>query len=82
MDDNIVAAIDLRTDREKRKLLVQKWTWLSAGPRRVRKKRIEEELNRFERFQLAPERAVAPAAANRRRQSPSKIASGSSADTT
>ncbi len=53
VDDDIVAAIDLKTDREKRKLLVQKWTWLSAGPRRLHKKRIEEELHRFERFQLA-----------------------------
>ena len=53
VDDDIVAAIDLKTDREKRKLLVQKWTWLSAGRPRSHKKRIEEELHRFERFQLA-----------------------------
>jgi uncharacterized protein len=53
VDDDIVAAIDLKTDREKQKLLVQKWTWLGAGPRRAHKKRIEEELHRFERFQLA-----------------------------
>ena len=26
--DEIVAAIDLKTDRERRKLLVQKWTWV------------------------------------------------------
>ena len=36
-----------------RKLLVQKWTWVGAGPRRSHKRRIEEELHRFERFQLA-----------------------------
>jgi uncharacterized protein len=53
VDDDIVAAIDLKTDREKQKLLVQRWTWVSAGPRRWHKKRIEEELHRFERFQLA-----------------------------
>jgi uncharacterized protein YcaQ len=53
VDDDIVAAIDLKTDREKRKLLVQRWTWIGAGPRRAHKKRIEEELHRFERFQLA-----------------------------
>jgi uncharacterized protein len=53
VDDDIVAAIDLKTDREKQKLLVQKWTWLGARPRRSHKKRIEEELHRFERFQLA-----------------------------
>ena len=50
--DEIVAAIDLKTDRQARKLLVQKWTWLV--PERVGlKARIEEALTRFERFQLA-----------------------------
>jgi len=53
VDDDIVAAIDLKTDRERRKLLVQKWTWVGAGRPRLHKKRIEEELHRFERFQLA-----------------------------
>jgi uncharacterized protein len=53
VDDDIVAAIDLKTDREKQKLLVQRWTWIGAAPRRTHKKRIEEELHRFERFQLA-----------------------------
>jgi uncharacterized protein YcaQ len=51
--DEIVAAIDLKTDRERRKLLVQQWTWLSDSSRRSHKKRIEEALHRFERFQLA-----------------------------
>jgi len=51
--DAIVAAIDLKTDREKRKLRVQKWTWLGPRSRRPPKRRIEEELHRFERFQLA-----------------------------
>jgi uncharacterized protein YcaQ len=50
--DNIVAAIDLKTDREKRKLLVQKWTWVGTGTPRAHKRAIEEELGRFERFQL------------------------------
>jgi uncharacterized protein YcaQ len=53
---DIVAALDLKTDRKNKKLLVQKWTWLDAGaPRGARKElkgRIEEELHRFERFQL------------------------------
>jgi uncharacterized protein YcaQ len=48
-----VAAIDLKTDRERRKLLVQQWTWVGNGSRRERKRRIEEALHRFERFQLA-----------------------------
>jgi uncharacterized protein len=54
--ENIVAAIDLKTDRRSRKLLMQKWSWVDAAPRGARKdlkRRIEEELHRFERFQLA-----------------------------
>ncbi len=52
IDDEIVAAIDLKTDREKGKLLVQQWTWICDGARRGRKRRIEEALHGFERFQL------------------------------
>jgi uncharacterized protein YcaQ len=52
-DGAIVAAIDLKTDRLKRELRMQKWTWVGAGQRRSLKRRIEEELHRFERFQLA-----------------------------
>ena len=51
--DQIVAAIDLKTDRKTQKLLMQKWTWIGKQPRRLLKSRIEEELHRFERFQLA-----------------------------
>jgi uncharacterized protein YcaQ len=51
--DEIVAAMDLKADREKRELLIQKWTWLGRGSRQVLKRRIEEELHRFERFQFA-----------------------------
>jgi uncharacterized protein YcaQ len=50
--DEIIAVIDLKTDREREKLLVQKWTWLRKGER-ARRTRIEEALHRFERFQLA-----------------------------
>jgi uncharacterized protein len=53
VDDEIVAAIDLKTDRQKQKLLMQKWSWVGNRPRKVLKRRIEEELHRFERFQLA-----------------------------
>jgi uncharacterized protein YcaQ len=53
IDDEIVAAIDLKADREKAKLVVQQWTWLANGARRTRKPQIEEALHRFERFQLA-----------------------------
>jgi uncharacterized protein YcaQ len=57
--DEIVAAIDLKTDRQNRKLLMQKWSWVGKGKaakgdaRKALKRRIEEELDRFERFQLA-----------------------------
>jgi uncharacterized protein len=50
--DRIVAAIDLKADREAGKLLVRKWTWIGEEPPAVEKTRIEEELHRFERFQL------------------------------
>jgi uncharacterized protein YcaQ len=54
--EDIVAALDLKTDRKSRKLLMQKWSWVGAAPRGARKdlkRRIEEQLHRFERFQLA-----------------------------
>ena len=50
--DRIVAAIDLKTDRNDRKLLLQKWSWIGKGPRKALKVLIEDELDRFERFQL------------------------------
>jgi uncharacterized protein len=52
--DEIVAAIDLKADREKQALRVQQWTWIGGGSVASHKKRIEEELHRFERFQLNP----------------------------
>lgn len=51
--DEIVAAIDLKADRERGKLLMQQWTWVGRGSARAHKRRIEEELHRFERFQFA-----------------------------
>ena len=53
--DAIVAALDLKTDRQNRKLLLQKWNWVgnaAKGPRKELKRKIEDELHRFERFQL------------------------------
>jgi uncharacterized protein len=54
---DIVAAIDLKTDRPNKKLLMQKWNWVGRGAARAARKdlkrRIEKELDRFERFQLA-----------------------------
>jgi uncharacterized protein YcaQ len=55
--DDIVAALDLKTDRQNKKLLMQKWSWVGNGKkqasRKELKRRIEEGLDRFERFQLA-----------------------------
>ncbi len=55
--EEIVAAIDLKTDRANRKLLMQKWSWVGAGAakgaRKDLKRLIEEQLHRFEQFQLA-----------------------------
>lgn len=55
--EDIVAALDLKTDRLNRQLLVQKWSWVGEGAKKAARKelkrRIEDELHRFERFQLA-----------------------------
>jgi uncharacterized protein len=51
--DEIVALLDLKTDRVRGKLLLQRWTWRTHHARRERKRQIEEALHRFERFQLA-----------------------------
>lgn len=49
--DEIVAALDLKTDRQARKLLVKQWTWLSKKRADI-KVAIEDALGPFERFQL------------------------------
>lgn len=51
VDDRVVAAIDLKTDRQAGRLLVQKWTWLEEAGAET-KAAIDAELSRFERFQL------------------------------
>ena len=51
--EEIVAALDLKADRQKRDLLIQSWTWVGRGSAREHKARIEEALGRFEAFQFA-----------------------------
>lgn len=51
--DRAVAVIDLKTDRQAQKLLVQQWTWLAKNRSKSNKVLIEQELHRFEKFQLA-----------------------------
>lgn len=50
--DEIVAVLDLKTDRAAGKVLVQAWHWVGKGSARLHKAAIEEELDRFEKFQL------------------------------
>lgn len=57
--ESIAAAIDLKADRAAGRLQMQQWSWIGdaakrseAGLRKALKARIEEELHRFERFQL------------------------------
>ncbi|MFC0008637.1 winged helix-turn-helix domain-containing protein [Devosia nitrariae] len=50
--EKIVAAIDLKADRQAGKLLVQKWTWMEEVGAEERAA-IDEALTRFERFQFA-----------------------------
>jgi uncharacterized protein YcaQ len=55
--EEIVAALDLKTDRVNRTLRLQKWNWVGAGARRGARsglrRAIEEELHRFEQFQVS-----------------------------
>jgi uncharacterized protein YcaQ len=50
--DQIVAAIDLKADRETQKLLIRKWTWVGRGSAQSHKALIEQQLHRFSRFQF------------------------------
>ncbi|MGA7693976.1 MAG: crosslink repair DNA glycosylase YcaQ family protein [Candidatus Sulfotelmatobacter sp.] len=50
--DRIVAALDLKTDRSRQELLVQRWNWIGRGPSRAHKQQVETALHKFEQFQL------------------------------
>jgi uncharacterized protein YcaQ len=52
--DEVVAVLDLKTDRAAGKVLIQAWHWIATDTPE-RKRAIEEELGRFEQFQLAGE---------------------------
>lgn len=58
--DQIVAAIDLKTDRQAGALLVQNWHWVGQGNKTNHQPRIDDALHSFERFQL-PQSATASA---------------------
>lgn len=50
--NNIIALLDLKTDRTKNELLIQNWTWLNKSKSNSNKQAIENELDKFEKFQL------------------------------
>ncbi|MGA9968266.1 MAG: crosslink repair DNA glycosylase YcaQ family protein [Terriglobales bacterium] len=50
--DRIVAALDLKTDRSRKKLLVQRWHWIGRGKSRAHRQQVEAALHEFEQFQL------------------------------
>jgi uncharacterized protein len=50
--EEVVAALDLKTDRAAGRLLIQNWAWVGGGNAAAHKPAIEDELARFERFQL------------------------------
>lgn len=51
--NSIVALLDLKTQREQKKLQIQSWHWLQKFKSKEHKALIEVELDRFEKFQLA-----------------------------
>jgi uncharacterized protein len=50
--DRIVSALDLKTDRLRQKLLVQRWNWIGRGASRTYRQQVEAALHKFEQFQL------------------------------
>ena len=50
--DRIVAGLDLKTDREGQRLVVQRWNWVNGRKSRADRARVETALHEFERFQL------------------------------
>ncbi|MFC0577503.1 winged helix-turn-helix domain-containing protein [Paraburkholderia solisilvae] len=53
VDGEIVAAIDLKADRERRALHIQQWNWIGTRKRQGLKAAIESRLHDFEQFQFA-----------------------------
>jgi uncharacterized protein YcaQ len=52
VEDRVVAVLDLKTDRVNSKLLMQHWSWIGKNKSTLNKKKIEQELHRFEKFQF------------------------------
>lgn len=52
LGQRIVAGLDLKTDRQRQRLLVQRWNWLGRGASRAHRQQVEGALHKFEQFQL------------------------------
>lgn len=52
VDDEIVAAIDMKTDRQSGELQIRKWNWTGGRCSAETRQRIDDALHQFERFQL------------------------------
>lgn len=50
--DEIVAAIDLKTDRQAGEMRIQSWHWMGKGNAPEHKAQIDEALEKFEKFQF------------------------------
>jgi hypothetical protein len=50
--DRMVAALDLKTDRLRQKLLLQRWHWIGRGRSSAYRQQVEAALHKFEQFQL------------------------------
>jgi uncharacterized protein YcaQ len=50
--NNIIAILDLKTDRAQNKILIQNWVWLQRFESKANKVAVENELERFTQFQL------------------------------
>jgi uncharacterized protein len=50
--DRIVAGLDLKTERSKEKLLIQRWNWIDRSASRAHQQQVETALHKFEQFQL------------------------------
>lgn len=48
----LVALVDMKTDREKNELLIQQWTWMIKKPSQKIKNLIEDRIGEFEKFQF------------------------------
>jgi hypothetical protein len=52
MLDLLEAGLDLKTDRERQRFVVQRWNWVDGRRSRSDRTRVEAALHEFERFQL------------------------------